>query len=302
MTQTVLILGATGRFGRHAADAFTQAGWTTRLYDRHHDNLKQAAQGADVIVNAWNPAYPDWQKQLPDLHAKVIAAARQTGATVIVPGNVYVFGPQTPAPWSESTPHNAKNPLGRLRIDMETAYQRAGVQTILLRAGDFLDTQASGNWFDQIMIKSLSKGVFTYPGTPDIPHAWAYLPDLCRAAVQLAERRAALPKFSDIAFPGYTASGAEMAAALTRITGRNIRPKPMAWLPLYLARPFWPMAKPLLEMRYLWDTPHSLDGTLFNATLPGFQMAPLDTALASAIPQGSVERQINPHQPVTAGG
>ncbi|RMF40467.1 MAG: epimerase, partial [Alphaproteobacteria bacterium] len=28
MTQTALILGASGHFGRHAAEAFAQAGWT----------------------------------------------------------------------------------------------------------------------------------------------------------------------------------------------------------------------------------------------------------------------------------
>ena len=301
MKQTVLILGASGRFGHNAVDAFTQAGWITRTYDRSQHNLLQAAQGADVIVNAWNPAYPDWQKQLPGLHAEVIAVASQTGATVIVPGNVYVFGQKTPAPWSTTTPHNAKNLLGCLRIDMEAAYRRSGVQTILLRAGDFLDTEASGNWFDQIMIKSLAKGGFTYPGTPDIPHAWAYLPDLCRAAVQLAQMRDKLPIYSDIPFPGYTASGAEVAAALARVTGRAVRVKPMAWLPVQLLRPFWRVAPRLLEMRYLWDTPHSLDGTLFTSLLPGFQATPLETALASAIPQGSVQRQINPDQAVTAG-
>ncbi|MFT7592799.1 MAG: nucleoside-diphosphate-sugar epimerase [Paracoccaceae bacterium] len=302
MTQTVLILGASGRFGQNAANAFTQAGWTTRRYDRSQHNLAQAATGADVIVNALNPPYPDWEKQLPGLHAEVIAAARQTGATVIVPGNVYVFGQQTPGPWSETTPHNAKNMLGRLRIDIEAAYRRSGVQTIVLRAGDFVDTSASGNWFDQIMIKTLHKGVFTHPGNPDIPHAWAYLPDMCRAAVQLAEMRDGLPVFNDIPFAGYTASGNDIAAGLTRVTGRNMRVKPMSWLPIQLLRPFWRVAPRLLEMRYLWDTPHSLDNTLFDTLLPGFQTTPLETALASAIPQGSVQRQINPHKAVAAGG
>jgi nucleoside-diphosphate-sugar epimerase len=302
MTQTVLILGATGRFGRNAALAFAQAGWIVRRFDRARDDLDAAAQGADVIVSAWNPPYPKWKEQVPGLHARVIGAAKRADATVIVPANVYVFGPQAPAPWSDSTPHGAQNPLGRIRIDLEAAYRRAGVRTILLRAGDFIDTRASGNWFDAIMTKKLGKGQFSYPGNPDIPHAWAFLPDLCSAAVGLADRRAELPQFADFAFPGYTVTGHDMAEALARVTGHAVRLAPMSWLPLQLARPFWRMAACLLEMRYLWDTPHRLDGAKLAALLPGFRETPLQQALAQALQKPSVKRQIDPDQPVAAGG
>ena len=301
MTQTALILGASGRFGRNACEQFARAGWRLRRFDRARDDLNTAAKGADVIVNGWNPDYPDWQKLVPDLHARVIDAAKSSGATVIVPGNVYVFGGDTPGPWGETTPHLARNPLGRIRIDMEGAYRRSGVRVILLRAGDFIDTDASGNWLDRVMLKTLGKGVFTYPGNPDIDHTWAYLPDLCRAAVHLAEKRDQLPVFADIPFPGLTASGAEVAAQISAITGAEIRVKRMSWLPLQLARPFWRMAACLLEMRYLWDTPHRLDGTLFDSLLPDFHATSLREALTSALPAASVKRQINPDQPVTAG-
>ena len=202
MSKTVLILGQTGRFGRHAAQAFAEAGWLIRGFDRNRDDLVIAAQGVDVIVNAWNPPYPYWASQVPSLHAAVRRAAKAVDATVIVPGNVYVFGPQTPVPWSENSPHAATNPLGVIRKEMEAAYKADDVKTILLRAGDFLDTEPSGNWFDRMMIPGLPKGRLVYPGDPDIQHAWAYLPDLACAAVALAEMRGELPRFADIPFAG----------------------------------------------------------------------------------------------------
>ncbi len=52
MTQTVLILGATGRFGRNAGEQFSRAGWTVRRFDRTRDDLARAAKGAEVIVSA----------------------------------------------------------------------------------------------------------------------------------------------------------------------------------------------------------------------------------------------------------
>lgn len=58
MTQTVLILGASGRFGRHSAAQFKSAGWNVKTFDRSKDDLLTAAQGVDVIVNGWHPPIP----------------------------------------------------------------------------------------------------------------------------------------------------------------------------------------------------------------------------------------------------
>ncbi len=286
MTQTALILGATGRFGRNSAEAFRKAGWTVRNFDRKSQDLKQSAEGASIIVNAWNPPYPDWARLVPKLHRQVIDAAEHAGATVIVPGNVYVFGASTPSPWSSSSPHLAENPLGRIRVEMEDAYRSSSVKTIILRAGDFIDTCASGNWFDQVLIKRLSKGQLVYPGRPDIAHSWAYLPDLARAAVALAEIRDDLPRINDVPFAGYTLTGMELAQSLSRATGQSVRVKRMNWLPIHLSRMFWNLAPHLIEMRYLWDTPHCLDAEAFNELVQGFTHTDLDEATKTAISDG----------------
>src|SRR5687767_8608023 len=92
MTKTVLILGASGKIGRQSAAAFARAGWCVRKHDRLRGNLNEDAQGAAVIVNGWNPPrYHDWENTTPAITRKVIAAAEASGATVIVPGNVYNF-------------------------------------------------------------------------------------------------------------------------------------------------------------------------------------------------------------------
>lgn len=282
MSPIALILGPSGRFARHTAAALAAEGWTLRPFDRRRDRLAEAARGADLIVNGWNPPYPRWAAELPGLTAQLIAAARASGATVLQPGNVYVFGADGPAVMTEETPHAATNPLGRLRVEMEARLRDADIPVILLRAGDFLDTEASGNWFDALIARRLARGRIDWPAAPEVPHAWAFLPDLGRAAAGLAARRRTLAGFEDVPFPGYTLSGAQMAAALAAALGRPVAHRRMAWWPLRLAAPVWPMARGLLEMRYLWEKPHRLDGAKLRRLLPDFAETPLHAALAQS--------------------
>lgn len=297
MRKTVLILGASGRFGRNAHNAFAEAGWQVRLFNRKTDDLWDAAWGADVIVNGWNPLYPDWATTIPGYTKQVIDVAEASGALVIVPGNVYVFGETAPSRFAAEVPHAATNPLGRIRAEMEAAYRNSKARVLILRAGDFLDTEASGNWFDKIMVAGLDKGRFVYPGPTDVPHAWAYLPDMARAAALLAERADELPRFTDLPFPGYTLTGQELHAQVNAAAPGTVKLRQMSWLPLRLAGLFWPMGRKLVEMSYLWSKPHHLDGAAFDRLLPEFRPTPLTGAIAA-----SIEHKVHPDQPVRRRG
>ena len=116
----------------------------------------------------------------------------------------------------------------------------------------------------------------------------------------LAEKRDRLPAFTDVAFPGYALTGQDMAAVIERVVSRPVRIKQMSWLLLSLAQPVWPMARYLLEMRYLWNTPHWLDGSDFDQHLPDFSPTSIETALGQAIRSTSVSNQINPNKAVAA--
>lgn len=268
MSRKALILGATGRTGRHAAAALSARGWAVTPYRRGGVPLAEAAQDAELIFNGWNPPYSQWAKTVPGLTAQVIDAARRSGAAVMIPGNVYGFGRDMPEALTPETPHAATHPLGRIRAEMEAAYRDAGVRTVVLRAGDFLDTGASGNWFDRIIAAKVRRGRLSYPGPVDRVHGWAYLPDLASAFAGLAERLDQLPDFTELTFPGYALTGEELAAACEAALGRSLTLRRMSWSPVQLARPFWAEAKHLLEMRYLWERPHRLDGTALDRLLP----------------------------------
>lgn len=279
MSINILILGGSGRFGRHVTQSLRDLGHCPHLFDRSCDDLAQWANWADVIVNGWNPQYPDWFRDIMPMTRHLIAAIQGTPKRVILAGNVYNYGPDAPPPWGPQTPHLAHNPMGRLRIQMERAYRDAGIATIILRSGDFLDTEASGNWFDRVMAPTLQRGILTYPVDTDAAHSWAYLPDVGRILAELVARHQHLPQFVDIPFAGYTLTPQDWQGALSAHLGRDIRIKPLNWLPLYAAYPVWPMARRLIEMRYLWALPHHLDATPLTQVLPDFHPTPLAQAL-----------------------
>ena len=281
MANTVLVLGASGLFGSQAASAFAAAGWQVRTYQRGTD-MARAAQGVDVIVNGLNPPlYHDWDRLIPAITKQVIAAGLASGATVLLPGNVYVYGDQ-PGPWGPDTPHLPVARKGRIRATMEADYRSAttrGLRVILLRGGDLIDPAAPASIWNMIVLKAVAKRRITAMAGPDVKRAYAYLPDMAGAAVALAERRATLPAYADIPFAGYTLTMQDLASAVERLTGARMRLTRFMWWFITLAAPFWELARELSEMRYLYDTAHSLDPAPLAAVLPDVRLTALDTVL-----------------------
>lgn len=296
MTQTVLILGGSGKIGTHATEAFWNAGWTVRQYVRGTD-MVEAAMGADVIVNGLNPpGYKGWDVAIPRITSQVIAAAKASGATVILPGNVYNFG-DTPGVWGPDTPQRPVARKGRIRVDMEQAYRDAGVRTIVLRAGNFLDPNRDGDLFSMVIIGKLAKGVVTTLGDVDVMQTYAYLPDWARAAVALAEKRRELDVFEDVPFEGHAFSTAELKEVLEGMLGRRLRVSRFPWWLMTVLGPVWGLAYELREMRYLNETSHRLDGARMAGLLPDFGATPLEVVLRDVLPP-----DVHPHEPVLARG
>ncbi|MGR3497575.1 MAG: NAD-dependent epimerase/dehydratase family protein [Limimaricola soesokkakensis] len=279
---TVLILGANGKIGAHSANAFASAGWTVRRYTRGTD-MTAAATGCDVIVNGLNPpAYHDWDRIIPAITAQVIDAARASGATVILPGNVYNFGDRG-GMWSEATPHRPIARKGRIRVEMEQAYRVSGVRTVVLRAGNFIDPAHDSDVMGAVFLRDIRKGRITLPGGADVLQAYAYVPDWARAAVMLAERRDTLERFEDVPFPGHAFTAHELKAELEGATGRTLRFARFPWWAMTLLSPVWELARELREMRYLWNTPHSLSPEKLAQLLPEFRPTELRQVVRARI-------------------
>lgn len=282
MKKTALVLGASGGFGGQVALALQGAGWQVNRYKRGTD-MTAAATGAGLIVNGLNPpGYHDWDRLIPEITASVIAAGRASGATVLVPGNVYPYGME-PGPWGPDTPHRPVSRKGRIRAEMEARYREAaetaGPRCILLRGGDFLLPSAPQMLMNRMILSKVASGKVTAMGPADVLHAYAYLPDMARAAVGLVSLGAALPAYADIPFAGHAFTINDLAARVARLTGR---PMKVTHFPLWfftLVSPFWELARELREMLYLNRFAHRMDPAPLRQWLPDYQDTPLDSVI-----------------------
>jgi nucleoside-diphosphate-sugar epimerase len=302
---TVLILGAHGRLGAAAAQAFAAAGWRVLQHGRRAtpgwlnqpladtEALAAAAAGAQVVLYAVNPLYTQWPALLLPLARQGMDLAQRLGALFMLPGNVYNFGDDLPALLTEDTPEHPNHEKAALRIQLERemaerAQAPQPLHSVVLRAGDFFGA-GSGSWMDLAIAKSLrSKGRLVYPGPLDLPHAWAYLPDLAQAFVALATRPP-LARHSRWHFAGHTLTGQQLLEGLANAAVAQGLPRPrtsvMPWWPIQLAAPFAPMLRALLRMRYLWQRPHALAGERLAAHCGPLPHTPLAAALAATVAQ-----------------
>ncbi|HTP75293.1 MAG TPA: NmrA family NAD(P)-binding protein [Burkholderiaceae bacterium] len=307
-----LVLGANGRLGAAAVRAFAAAGWAVRAQARHapaeplppgveHVGLPlddtaelAAAARARVVVHAVNPPYPQWAAQaLPLLH-KGIAVAQRLHATLMLPGNVYNFGESMPALLDEHTPQLPTTRKGHIRAQMERELRELAVsgslRSVVIRAGDFYGG-GTGSWFDLVIVKNLPHGKLVYPGPLDVPHAWAFLPDLARAFVAVAGSVNALPPFADLPFAGHTLTGEELHGAIARATtwlglappGGHFKRGTVPWPLLKLGGLVSPTLREVAEMSYLWRVPHALDGTALQRVAGPLGSTPVGTAMRRAL-------------------
>ena len=308
---TILILGANGRLGQAATQAFARAGWrvlaqmrrapvvalpagATALVCALQDSTTVSAQaaGVSVVLHAVNPPYTRWRAEALPLLRQGLALARMLGAAFVLPGNVYNFGASMPAMLHEDTPQQPSTAKGQIRCDMEAEIQAhtqtTGLRGVVLRAGDFYGC-GSGSWMDLVITKGLRQGKLAYPGPLDRVHAWAYLPDLAQALVAVAGAPGR-PSFETLHFAGHALMGHDFIVTLQAAAADlGLAPKAgwrvggMPWGLIRAVGLVYPMWRELATMQYLWQVPHALDGTRLQLAVGPLATTPPQAALRQTL-------------------
>jgi nucleoside-diphosphate-sugar epimerase len=217
--------------------------------------------------------------------------AQRLRAVFMLPGNVYNFGEDMPGLLTEATPQRPSTDKGHVRAALEAemaARAGQGLRSVVLRAGDFFGA-GTGSWLDMAIVKPLRKGKLIYPGPLHVPHAWAYLPDLARCFVKLAEH-SDLPAASRFHFPGHGLTGSDMldaveraAAGLGLAPAHGFRRGGMPWGLIRALAWAVPMWREGVKMSYLWRVPHALDGAALSSVIGPLPSTPIDQAVHDSL-------------------
>jgi nucleoside-diphosphate-sugar epimerase len=313
MINKILVLGATGGIGGEVTRAFLRRGWKVKALTRRPEavaerfgrvpglcwvkgdvmsaaDVREAAENAQFIFHGAHPAnYAHWEEWGVPMLANSIAAAKATGARLILPGNIYNFGPDAGTFPDEKAPQHPLTEKGRIRVRMEEMLREAardGVRSLVVRASDYLGPDSPSSWFTSAMVKpGKPLRSITYPGRRDVAHGFAYLPDLAETVARLCEIDEQLAASEVVHFGGHWfARGTDFCAAVGRAAGiANLRARRFPWFAIWLARPVWGLARGLWEMRYLWREPLRLDNRKLVALIGPEPHTPIDEALCTTL-------------------
>jgi nucleoside-diphosphate-sugar epimerase len=308
--RTALVLGATGGVGGEIARVLSARDWRIRALHRqgaaaNHSNdgfewvrgdamsqsdVVSASQGVSLIVHAVNPpGYRNWGKLVLPMLDSSIAAAKESGARIVLPGTVYNFGPDAWPVLREDSPQNPRTRKGAIRVEMERRLKAASTEDarcLIVRAGDFFGPHGTSSWFAAGLVKpGKTPSAVSYPGRAGIGHQWAYLPDVAETIARLIENEDGLSAFEVLHMDGHwDPDGTAMVGAIGRACGKpDMKARAFPWPAVVVASPFVTLFREMLEMRYLWREPLRMDNTRLVSFLGEEPHTPLDQAVRETL-------------------
>ena len=233
------------------------------------ESVVKATRGSDQIVVAIGFPYEGkvWREAWPKAIGNFVAACEAAGARMVFIDNLYMYGPQT-APLTETmtlTSYGVKPAARSAATRIWTEAATAGRARIAaLRAPDFYGPNVGLAYLGDTTIGAMAKGKSAFfIGSPDIPHDYAYVPDIARATTTLLEA-------PDSAFGqswhvpcAPTRTTRELLKMAADALGVRLRLNTLPEGLLGVAGLFSPFLRELKEMRFTWDRPYRVESTKF---------------------------------------
>lgn len=282
MSGTIVVLGY-GPCGRATVEALQGAGRQVAVAQRSRPvalpagiefrpcdvadaaSVRQAVEGAAQVVLAIGLPYDRgvWRETWPRAMTNLIEACAAAGARIVFIDNLYMLGPGR-EPLREDmalSDYGAKPAVRSAVTRLWMAAAGAGrIKLAALRPPDFYGPGVTNSHVGASGLQALALGkTATLIAAPDIPHDFAYVPDIARAAVTLLDA-------PDDCFNqawnmpcAPTRTPREILALGAAALGRplKVRAIPLALLPaIGLAVPF---LREVAEMRFTLDRPYQVD-------------------------------------------
>lgn len=298
----ILVIGY-GPCGREAVQQLHAAGRAVRVGQRSRpedlpegvgfvrcdvldlDSLRSALAGAAQVVLTIGFPYEGevWQRVWPATMRNLLEACGETGARIVFLDNLYMYGPQT-APLVETMPLTAHGLKPAARAAATRLWQEQDrVKVAALRAPDFYGPGVTLSHLGETGLAAVARGKrATFVFSPDLPHDYAYTPDIGRAIVTLLDA-------PDDAFGQVwhmpcapTKTSREILAMGAQAAGVPLKLTALPGFVFAALAPFVPFLRNLKEMRFQWDRPYTVDASKWRARF-GSDVTPFEEGVAATI-------------------
>ena len=244
-----------------------------------------AAEGAAVVYQALNPPYHQWHALFPALQRGALAAAKATGARYVSIDNLYMYDSSSGA-ISESTriaPSSRKGELrARMAEEVLAAHGHGEVRAAILRSSDYYGPGVTASALGDRIFPSIIAGK---PGEVlgglDIPHSYAYIEDVARAAVELGTREEAMGRIW-ITPHAPAPTQREVLEGVFGLVGREPKYATVTPSKMRLAGFFNPGAREMVEMMYEFAEPFTVDSSAMEGAF-GLEATSLADGLARTV-------------------
>ncbi len=243
----------------------------------------EAARGAAVVYDCTNTLdYHRWEERLPPLRAAIREGAARAGARLVVLECLYMVGRPDRTPFDEDQPLAPCSRKGevaaRLTRELFAAHARGDVRATAGRAADFFGPGVRWALLGYPLLAAARTGrAAMMGGDPDLPHGYAYAPDVARGLAALGEGEAALGKVWHLPL-AWRGSTRELVSGVGEALGKPLR---IRGVPDLLFRAAGILDRRLgaaREMTYQWKLPYVLDDRRLRAAF-GVEPTPAGVAV-----------------------
>jgi nucleoside-diphosphate-sugar epimerase len=292
------VFGATGATGREITRELLRRGAAVRVVSRSIEKLKRdfgeldvelrvaglldreaavaAAQGCDLIFHCVGVPLHRFDLH-PHMTRNTAAAMRAHGARGVLVTSFWSYGPQGSTSVSEDRPPVDDCRKCRQRREQEEVMLEAGGAVAILP--DFFGPGAEASMLNDALAAAAAGKRVLWPGDPDAPRDFIYIPDVGPVLCDLAWRRESFGERWNV--PG---SGVEMPRRLIEAVaqGEVEIQRARRWM-LLLGGIFKRQLREFRDVLPLYEGSYGLDGSRLAKLLEGLEPTPYDEALPATV-------------------
>lgn len=288
MMKKALVLGATGGMGFSIVNELSERGIEVVAFARtkekinklfsHNSNvtayagnifnvedISNAAKGVDVIFQAANIPYSEWEERLELFMSNILSAAKEHSAKVAFVDNIYAYGRSNGGKVTEEFQKNPHTKKGQIRLNIEKLVKESKVKALIAHFPDFYGPNAQNAILHYTLESIVQRKKAGYVGNQNLKREFIFTPDGAKAIVNLALYEGAYGQNWNI--PGYDViSGKELVQIIRELTGYEkgvytISKNMIRFLGLWNKD-----MREVVEMFYLNEQPVVLDGSKYQQT------------------------------------